>query len=161
MYYKDFIRDLPPYKPAKLIARQGAGVVKLSSNENPLGPSPRAVAAIQAAAMDVYRYPDSGSLELRQRLSARFDLTPEMIICSNGSDEMVLLLCLAFLREGDEAIMAMGSFISYYLRTLEVEVRLCAYRCAITPTTSMPWPMRLPSARGCCLFATPTTQLVR
>jgi histidinol-phosphate aminotransferase len=68
----------------------------------------------------VHRYPDAGSLALRQVLAARFGLDPEMVICTNGSDEMVFLLCLAFLREGDEAIMAHGSFISYYLRTIEM-----------------------------------------
>ena len=120
MHYKDYIATLPPYKPPKLIRKQPAGVVKLSSNENPLGPSPKALAAIQAAAAQVNRYPDAGSLALRQGLAARFDVTPEMVLCTNGSDEMVLLLCLAFLREGDAAVMAHGTFISYYLRTLEM-----------------------------------------
>jgi histidinol-phosphate aminotransferase len=120
MHFKDYIASLPPYKPPKLIRQQPDGVVKLSSNENPLGPSPRALAAIQSAAANVHRYPDAGSLALRQGLAAHFGVAPEMVICSNGSDEMVFLLCLAFLREGDQAIMAHGSFISYYLRTLEM-----------------------------------------
>lgn len=120
MRYKDYITNLPPYKPPKLIAKQAAGMTKLSSNENPLGASPVAVAAIQEAAAGVYRYPDAGSLALRQALAQHFDLTPEMVACTNGSDEMVFLLCLAFLREGDEVVMANGSFISYYLRTLEM-----------------------------------------
>ena len=123
MQFKEYIATLPPYKPPKLIGRQPSGIVKLSSNENPLGPSPRALAAIQAAASGVHRYPDAGSLALRAGLAARFGVDPEMIICTNGSDEMVLLLCLAFLREGDEAVMAQGSFISYYLRTLEMGAR--------------------------------------
>ncbi|HEX9371338.1 MAG TPA: aminotransferase class I/II-fold pyridoxal phosphate-dependent enzyme, partial [Roseiflexaceae bacterium] len=120
MRYKDYIANLPPYKPPKLIRQQPEGVVKLSSNENPLGPAPHALAAIQAAAANVHRYPDAGSLALRQGIAARFGLTPDQVICTNGSDEMVLLLCLAFLREGDEAVMAHGSFISYYLRTIEM-----------------------------------------
>jgi histidinol-phosphate aminotransferase len=120
MHFKDYIANLPPYKPPKLIRQQPTGVVKLSSNENPLGPSPRALAAIQAAAANVHRYPDAGSLALRQGLAAHFGVAPEMVICTNGSDEMVFLLCLAFLREGDQAVMAHGSFISYYLRTLEM-----------------------------------------
>ncbi len=120
MHFKDYIATLPPYKPPKLIRKQPAGVVKLSSNENPLGPSPRALAAIQAAAGQVHRYPDAGSLALREAIAARFELAPEMVLCTNGSDEMVFLLALAFLREGDEAIMAQGSFISYYLRTIEM-----------------------------------------
>jgi histidinol-phosphate aminotransferase len=120
MHYKEYIVNLPPYKPPKLIRQQPTGVVKLSSNENPLGPSPRAVSAIQAAASQVYRYPDAGALALRQALAQRFDVAPEMVACSNGSDEMVFLLCVGLLREGDEAVMAYGSFISYYLRTIEM-----------------------------------------
>lgn len=120
MHYKDYIATLPPYKPPKLIRQQPQGVVKLSSNENPLGPSPRALAAIREAAASVNRYPDAGSLALRQGIAAHHDVTPEMVLCTNGSDEMVLLLCLAFLGEGDEAVMAQGTFISYYLRTLEM-----------------------------------------
>jgi histidinol-phosphate aminotransferase len=120
MHLKEYIANLPPYKPPKLIRQQPTGVVKLSSNENPLGPAPRALAAIQAAAASVNRYPDAGSLALREGLAARFNLSSDMIICTNGSDEMVFLLCLAFLREGDQAVMAHGSFISYYLRTIEM-----------------------------------------
>jgi histidinol-phosphate aminotransferase len=120
MRYKDYIASLPAYKPPKLIRQQPAGVVKLSSNENPLGPSPRALAALQAAAGNIHRYPDANALALRQGLAARFDVAPEMVACSNGSDEMVFILCLAFLREGDQAVLAHGSFISYYLRTLEM-----------------------------------------
>ena len=123
MHYKDYIASLPAYKPTMLTRQQPSGVVKLSSNENPLGPSPRAVAAIQAAVAGINRYPDAGALALRQGLAARFEVTPEMVACTNGSDEMVFLLCLAFLREGDEAVMAHGSFISYYLRTLEMGAR--------------------------------------
>ncbi len=123
MRYKEYIATLPPYKPPKLIRQQPSGVIKLSSNENPLGPSPRALAAIQAAAAGVNRYPDAGAAALRQALAARFGVAPEMVACTNGSDEMVFLLCLAFLREGDEALMAHGSFISYYLRTLEMGAR--------------------------------------
>jgi histidinol-phosphate aminotransferase len=120
MHFKPYIQDLPPYKPPALIRQQPQGVTKLSSNENPLGPSPRAVAALQQALATVYRYPDSGSLELREALARRFALTPEMVLCTNGSDEAVFLTCLAFLSGGDEAVMAHGSFISYYLRTLEM-----------------------------------------
>jgi histidinol-phosphate aminotransferase len=120
MYFKDYIANLPPYKPPQLIKRQPPGIVKFSSNENPLGPSPKAVAAIQAAVADLNRYPDASALELRQSIAARYDIDPGMVICTNGSDEMILLLCLGFLREGDEAVMAHGSFISYYMRTLEL-----------------------------------------
>lgn len=120
MHFKDYIANLPPYKPPQLTRRQPPGIVKLSSNENPLGPSPLALAAIQGSCAGLNRYPDASARELRMAVAARFDVDPGMIICTNGSDEMILLLCLGFLREGDEAVMAHGSFISYYLRTLEL-----------------------------------------
>jgi histidinol-phosphate aminotransferase len=117
MHFKEWIQNLPPYKPPKLVAKQSAEVVKLSSNENALGTSPRAVQAIQAALTDLYRYPDSPAAVLREALAQRVNLPPEAVICSNGSDELVFLLCVAFLREGDQAVMAEGTFISYLLRT--------------------------------------------
>lgn len=118
MHFKDYITNLPTYKPAKLIAKQSKDVVKLSSNENALGASPRAVAAIQAELETIYRYPDAASTTLREKLAARAALPLDSVLCTNGSDECVFLLCVAFLREGDEAVMAEGTFISYLMRTL-------------------------------------------
>ena len=120
MHYKPYIQNLPPYKSPKLIAKQPTGMTKLSSNENPLGASPRALDALQAALSSIYRYPDAGSLALKTRLAEKFDLAVDQIMCTNGSDEAVFLLCSALLREGDEVVMALGSFISYFLRTLEM-----------------------------------------
>lgn len=149
MRYKEQIRSLPTYKPAKLIGGPTADLVKLSSNENPLGPSPRAIAALQAAVGQSHRYPDAASAALRQALGAHAGLSAEHVTCSNGSDELILLLCLAFLDAGDEAVMAEGTFISYLLRTLElggsaVRVPLRAYAhdlpamaAAITPRTRL------------------------
>ncbi len=120
MYFKPSILNLPAYKNPKLTRAQPAGITKLSSNENPLGPSPSAVQAIAAAASGLHRYPDAGSQALRQALAAKYDLAPEMVLCTNGSDEMVFLVCSAFLSEGDAAVMAQGSFISYLLRTTQM-----------------------------------------
>lgn len=120
MHYKDAILGLPAYKPARLIARQSADMVKLSSNENPLGPSPRAIAALQASVGAVNRYPDASAVALRTALAQKAGLTPESVVCSNGSDELIFLCCLGFLGAGDEAVMADGTFISYFMRTLEV-----------------------------------------
>jgi histidinol-phosphate aminotransferase len=120
MQFKEYIRNLPAYKPAKLTGVQSADVVKLSSNENVMGTSPRALAAMQAALSKAHLYPDSSAMALREALARHADVTPEMVLCSNGSDEMILLLCLAFLREGDDVVMAQGTFISYLLRTLEM-----------------------------------------
>ena len=117
---KEWITTLPAYKPAKLIAQQQAQTVKLSSNENPLGSSPRALEALASAMQTLYRYPDAAATALRQALADHANLPAEWVICANGSDELVFLLCVAFLREGDEAVMAHGSFISYLLRTTVV-----------------------------------------
>jgi histidinol-phosphate aminotransferase len=149
MRFKSQIQNLPAYKPAKLLTGPAAELTKLSSNENPLGPSPRAVAALQAALANAHRYPDSGSVALRQALGARAGLGMEHVSCSNGSDELILLLCLAFLEPGDEAVLADGTFISYLLRTLELGGRpvrvplrdyahdLPAMAAAITPRTRL------------------------
>jgi histidinol-phosphate aminotransferase len=149
MRYKEQIRTLPAYKPAKLIAGPAAELIKLSSNENPLGPSPRAISAMQAAIGQAHRYPDSASVALRRALGERAGLGMEHVTCSNGSDELILLLCLAFLEPGDEAVMADGTFISYLLRTLELGGRpvrvplkdyahdLPAMAAAVTPRTRL------------------------
>jgi len=120
MRYKEYIQNLPAYKPAKLIAGPSADVVKLSSNENPLGPAPKALAAILEAAAGVHRYPDSGATALRQALADRAGLGLGNVTCSNGSDELILLLCVGLIREGDETVLADGTFISYLMRTLEL-----------------------------------------
>lgn len=147
MRFKPHIQSLPAYKPAKLLTGPAADLVKLSSNENPLGPSPKAVAALHAAVTSVHRYPDSGSLALRQALAEHAALGVEHVTCGNGSDELILLLCLALLEPGDEVVMAQGTFISYLLRTLELDARpvrvplrdyahdLPAMAAALTPRT--------------------------
>jgi histidinol-phosphate aminotransferase len=149
MQFKEWIQTLPAYKPPKLIAKQTSDMVKLSSNENALGPSPLALEALHDALPTIYRYPDTAAAALREALAAHVGLTPEHVICSNGSDELVFLLCLTFLREGDEAVMAQGTFISYLLRTIvmggtpvRVPLRdythdLAALREAITPRTRL------------------------
>lgn len=117
MQFKDHIQQLPLYKPARLTSAPPANLVKLSSNENPLGASPRAVEAIQAALPRAHSYPDSSAAALRESLARHALLTPEHVICGNGSDELIMLLSLAFLAAGDEAVMAEGTFISYLIRT--------------------------------------------
>ncbi len=149
MQFKEYVQQLPPYKPPTLTNAQPAEMVKLSSNENPLGPSPRAVAALHAALPIIHRYPDSTAATLRTALARRADVTPDMVLCSNGSDELVALLCLAFLREGDDAVMAQGTFVSYAMRTQQMGARpvrvplqhythdLPALAAALTPATRL------------------------
>jgi histidinol-phosphate aminotransferase len=149
MKFKAHIQSLPAYKSATLLSGPSAALVKLSSNENPLGPSPLAVAAMRKLLEQVHRYPDSTSGALKQALAAHAGLRPDQVSCSNGSDELILTLCLAMLDPGDEAVMAEGTFISYLLRTLEVGARavrvplrgfthdLAAMAAAITPRTRL------------------------
>ncbi|NJN67922.1 MAG: histidinol-phosphate transaminase [Chloroflexaceae bacterium] len=117
MHYKDWINHLPAYKPARLLTGKATEMVKLSSNENALGPSLRAIEALQNAAETIYRYPDAQAGALRRALAERAGLPPEAVLCGNGSDELVFLICVGFLREGDEVVMAQGTFISYLLRS--------------------------------------------
>ena len=87
--------------------------MKLASNENPLGPSPKAVAAIQAAAQKVSSYPDASAYELKSALSSRLNLPTQQIVLGNGSDELIHYLSVLLLEEGDEAVMADPGFPRY------------------------------------------------
>jgi histidinol-phosphate aminotransferase len=114
MRFKEYIAGMPSFRPPRLGNRP---IIKMNANENPLGPSPKAVAAMHEAVEHVNRYPDAGSTALRERLAERFGLDPDQVLCTNGSDETILLLSMAFLGEGDEAISAAPSFVSYAMRT--------------------------------------------
>ncbi len=98
---------VPGRSAAEVRRRYGLDdVVKLASNENPFGPSPRAVAAATAALAASNRYPDGASTALRARLAAVYRLAPANVIVGNGSDEIILLLALAYLRPSETAVMA-------------------------------------------------------
>src|SRR5215216_548508 len=91
------IAALQPYVPGKPIEELQrelglSHVIKLASNENPLGPSPKALAVIQDAAASLHRYPDGGAFRLRQALADRWKVTAHQIILGNGSDEILGLL---------------------------------------------------------------------
>ncbi len=112
------IEALVPYKPGKPIEELErelgiSGAIKLASNENPLGPSPKAVEAMARALPGLHRYPDGAGFELRQALSQRYGVAQEQIVLGNGSNEIIELLCRAFLRPGDLALAAAPSFLMY------------------------------------------------
>jgi histidinol-phosphate aminotransferase len=117
--FKPHIAKLPAYKPPT-VPPGVERVVDLSSNENPLGPSPKAIAALQKALGTVHRYPDASGTALKAALADRWNVSPASVALGNGADEWVLLLCLSLVDAGDEVIMARGSFISYWLRGVEV-----------------------------------------
>jgi histidinol-phosphate aminotransferase len=119
---KPHIRELEPYQPGKPVEELERelgieGSIKLASNENPLGPSPRAVAAVRAALEDVNRYPDGASYALRKALSARLEVDPEQLVIGAGSSEVMELLAKSFLGPGDEVVYAWPSFAMYPIVT--------------------------------------------
>jgi histidinol-phosphate aminotransferase len=109
---KPGILDISPYVPGKSGA-PGGKVHKLSSNESPLGPSPRAIAAYRAAADSLERYPDGAAAVLREAIAGRYGLNPDNIVCGAGSDELLQLLAHAYLGPGDEAIYSQHGFLVY------------------------------------------------
>jgi histidinol-phosphate aminotransferase len=112
------IASLVPYLPGKPIEEleRELGIpraIKLASNENPLGPSPKALAVLAEAARTLNRYPDGGAHRLRAALADRYKVTTDQVILGNGSDEIIGLLVRAFLAPGDEAVMADQTFVIY------------------------------------------------
>ena len=115
---KKTIFRVQPYVPGKPIdeVKRELGlksVIKLASNENPYGPSPRALRAIRAAARDVNRYPDGDCFYLRRALAKRLKVSPRQLIFGNGSDEIIVLAVRVFVNPGDEVIIADPSFLIY------------------------------------------------
>ncbi|HEX2337824.1 MAG TPA: histidinol-phosphate transaminase, partial [Hyphomicrobiaceae bacterium] len=90
----------------------------LSSNETPLGPSPQAITAYQAAADSLALYPDGGAGDLRRAIASRYGLDADRIVCGSGSDELINLLAHAYIGPGDEAIYTEHGFLMYKIATL-------------------------------------------
>jgi histidinol-phosphate aminotransferase len=109
---------IKPYVPGDSTAPGAARVFKLSANETPLGPSPNAVAAYQAAATSLHDYPEGSARKLRETIGRSFGLDPNRIVCGAGSDELLNLLAHAFLADGDEAIHTAHGFLVYPIATL-------------------------------------------
>ena len=122
-----YIRSIAPYQPGKPIAElaremglQPEQIVKLASNENPLGISPKAEEAMHAALADIARYPDGNSFALRDAVSTKFGLSPEQLVFGNGSNDILELAARAFLAPGVEAIYSQHAFAVYALVTQAV-----------------------------------------
>ncbi len=112
------VLDIDPYVPGKSAAPGVARVFKLSSNETPLGPSPKALAAYRAVADHLQDYPDGAATALREAIGRAFGLDPNRIVCGAGSDDLLNLLADAYLRDGDEAIYTTHGFLVYPIATL-------------------------------------------
>ena len=104
-----------PGKPVEEVERELGitGIIKLASNENPLGPAPAAVAAMQELAAKMHIYPDANCHLLRQAVAEKFRLDPAAFVFGNGSDDVIHLLGITFLGAGDEVIQSDPSFVRY------------------------------------------------
>lgn len=129
----EYIRALTPYEPGKPmeeVEREYGieGSVKLASNENPLGPSPLAVKALQARLQQLHLYPDGDCFYLKRGLAVKLRVAPERLIFGNGSNELIELAVRTFMRPGDEAVMAHQAFVIYRL-----VVQAAGGSCSIVP----------------------------
>ena len=150
------LRDITVYEPGKPIEEtarelgvEPAEIIKLASNENPLGPSPKAIEAMRAALGNAHLYPDGSAFYLRKAVAAKLGLAPENVILGNGSNEVIEFLGHAFLNPGDDVISFQYAFIIYKLlaasfaaRTIELPTPnfrqdLGATLDAITPKTRL------------------------
>lgn len=125
-----YVRALAPYlagKPISEVAREfgldEARIVKLASNENPLGMPPSAQAAVQRAATDLGRYPDANGFDLKAALSARYGVSEDWITLGNGSNDILELAAHAFVERGQSIVFAQYSFAVYALATQGVGAR--------------------------------------
>ena len=112
------VLDISPYVPGKSSAPGVAKVFKLSSNETPLGPSPKAVAAYNEIGKHLEDYPDGAATALREAIGQAFGLDPDRIVCGAGSDDILNLIARAYLKDGDEAIHATHGFLVYPIATI-------------------------------------------
>ncbi len=119
-----YIRAIAPYQPGKPISELAREmglderkIIKLASNENPLGVSPKAKAAIKKALKEVGRYPDGNAFDLKAALSRRYGVPPECIVVGNGSNDLLELVAGAFLAPGRAAVYSQHAFAVYPLAT--------------------------------------------
>jgi len=117
---KPYVADLQAYVPGKASIGDRPVVAKLSSNENPFGPSPKAVDAMTAVLGNSHLYPDPASTALREALAARHGIEADRIICGTGSDELIHLVAGAFAGVGDEVLYVRHGFAVYDIATRRV-----------------------------------------
>jgi histidinol-phosphate aminotransferase len=119
--------DIKPYIGGESQIEGVTRIIKLSSNEGALGPSPKAMAAYQAVASEMHRYPDGSAQALREAIAARYDLDAARIVCGAGSDELLGILCRAYAGPGDEVLYSQHGFLMY---------AIAAKACGATPVTA-------------------------
>jgi histidinol-phosphate aminotransferase len=150
------LRDITVYEPGKPIEETARelgtepdAIIKLASNENPLGPCPKALEAMRAALSNAHLYPDGSGFYLRKAIAAKLGVAPENVVLGNGSNEVIEFLGHAFLNPGDDVVTFQYAFIIYKLlatafaaRTIELltpnfKQDLGAMLDAITPKTRL------------------------
>lgn len=115
---KPGIMDISPYVGGKSKASGSQRIIKLSSNENPYGPSPKAINAYKAESDKLHRYPDGGHAALREAIGAAYGLPADQLVCGSGSDELIGLLIHAYAGQGDEVLFSQYGFLMYRIYTL-------------------------------------------
>ncbi|MGE5505771.1 MAG: histidinol-phosphate transaminase [Actinomycetota bacterium] len=121
------IMDIKPYIGGESQLEGVSRIIKLSSNEGALGPSPKAMEAYKAMADEVHRYPDGSAERLRTAIAARYGLDASRIVCGAGSDELLGILCRAYAGPGDEVLYSAHGFLMY---------AIAAKACGATPVTA-------------------------
>jgi histidinol-phosphate aminotransferase len=121
--------SIPVYEPGRPIEEikrlyKLRRVIKLASNENSLGPSPKALVAIDKAGKDIHRYPDGGAFYLKNAIARRFNIKPSNIIPGNGTNEILHMINLAFVEKGDEVIFGSPSFVVYEMEGLIQDAKI-------------------------------------
>lgn len=146
---KPGIMDIQPYVGGKSKAEGAQRVIKLSSNENPWGPSPKAIAAYEAEAKNLHRYPDGGHSTLREAIAGVTKLPAAQLICGAGSDELIGMLVHAYAGAGDEVLYSQHGFLMYKIYALangatpvtapekDLHADVDALLAAVTPRTKI------------------------
>jgi len=144
------VLEIKPYVGGRAAAPGAERIIKLSSNESALGPSPRASEAFAAAVSQLHLYPEGSSALLREAVADVYGLNPERIVCGNGSDELLHLLTHAYCRPGDEVLFSEHGFLVYPI----------AARSASAIPVTVPEPELIADVDGFIARLTPKTRIV-
>lgn len=128
---KPYILGIHAYQPGKSQSASGKPLIKLSANENPLGTSPLALAALSAARAEAATYPDPDSRALREKIAEVHGLDPALVVCGTGSDELLNLAAQGFAGAGDEVLFSRHSFAVY-----DIAARRCGAQPVEAPDTA-------------------------
>lgn len=107
------ILDIAPYIGGEAKADGQQRLIRLASNENPYGPSPKAVGGLKALANDIHRYPDGSCTELREKLGEVYGLPADQLVCGAGLDELINIITRTYARDGDEVLFSQHGFLMY------------------------------------------------